>query len=410
MPFGNGARAAAAPRLPIKAKGAGKGAKEGRQGKALSERPKAPRAALIRVRHALAVPAQRVPPTAGTPPTSPSETPARVDAAGSTASLLIRRAGKNCWNIWQRTSLSRRQFATLPRPAGRYARAGPAVPGLRPPPRLSGRHAGPRPGDRRLCAEAAAVASAACGRHAGRARAAPGRSLDQARPTRPCCTTSARSRVDLRRACRRRRSGILARPAAPALPLPLPKGASTACTAPPGLGCSTRGSRSGHLRLAQRLSRPVGRAAVRWPRPVRARHARRAGRICAGRPASVAQELGGDPSKALAAPNTPCNANCSTACATCSRKRSKLNQAGPDGWLDPGRLWLVSKPSRQTARASAVARHRQASRPAQYGGVQRAAGSRHRANRRRMAGDLEGYCHQRRRLVARIHLPETRRR
>src|SRR3546814_3179357 len=39
-----------------------------------------------------------------------------------------------------------------------FRSAGPAVPGLRePPPRLSGRHAGPRPGDRRLCAETAAV-------------------------------------------------------------------------------------------------------------------------------------------------------------------------------------------------------------------------------------------------------------
>src|SRR3546814_10941878 len=60
-----------------------------------------------------------------------------------------------------------------------FRSAGPAVPGLRePPPRLSGRHAGPRPGDRRLCAEIAAVIPAACGRHAG-GTGSPGRRLDR---------------------------------------------------------------------------------------------------------------------------------------------------------------------------------------------------------------------------------------
>src|SRR3546814_17962449 len=67
----------------------------------------------------------------------------------------------------------------LPRPTGALRRAGPAVPGLRePPPRLSGRHAGTRPGDRRLCAETAAVIPAACGRPTG-ATGGPGRSLDR---------------------------------------------------------------------------------------------------------------------------------------------------------------------------------------------------------------------------------------
>ena len=38
--------------------------------------------------------------------------------------------------------------------------------------------------------------------------------------------------------------------------------------------------------------------------------------------ASVAQELGGDPSKALAAPSTPCSASCSTACVSCCARNS----------------------------------------------------------------------------------------
>ncbi len=35
--------------------------------------------------------------------------------------------------------------------------------------------------------------------------------------------------------------------------------------------------------------------------------------------ASVAQELGGDPARAMAAPGTRCNASCWTGCASCSR-------------------------------------------------------------------------------------------
>ena len=61
----------------------------------------------------------------------------------------------------------------------------------------------------------------------------------------------------------------------------------------------------------------------------------------------------------------------------------------------------MSKTVSDKLRASAVAGHRR--HPGeQYGGVQRAAGSRHRAADAGWQGDLEGYRHQRRRLVARF--------
>lgn len=57
---------------------------------------------------------KRVPPTAGTPPTSAIETPKGSMRPESAASLLATpRRQKLLEHIWQRTSLSRRQFATL---------------------------------------------------------------------------------------------------------------------------------------------------------------------------------------------------------------------------------------------------------------------------------------------------------
>ena len=224
-----------------------------------------------------------------------------------------------------------------------------------------------------------------------------------------CCTTSARLRSICTSSMPTAASGILARPAAKALPLPLPKDANTACTAPPP-GCSTRASRSGHLRLAQRLSRPLGRAAVRAGRPVRARrHARRtgrAGRPGIGRPGTrrrSQQGAGGAPACAAT--------QIARRLALPAQGRVQVEPGRPGGRLaDPGRLVAGEQDRlRQAARTSAVAGHRR--HPGQqYGGVQRAAGSRHRATDAGWQGDLEGYRHQRRRLVARLHLPETRRR
>ncbi len=66
---------------------------------------------------------KRVPPTAGTPPTSAIETPKGLMRPESAASLLATpRRQKLLEHIWQRTSLSRRQFATLYlAPLERYA-------------------------------------------------------------------------------------------------------------------------------------------------------------------------------------------------------------------------------------------------------------------------------------------------
>src|SRR3546814_12908245 len=66
---------------------------------------------------------KRVPPTAGTPPTSAIETPKGLMRPESAASLLATpRRQKLLEHIWQRTSPSRRQFATLyPAPLERYA-------------------------------------------------------------------------------------------------------------------------------------------------------------------------------------------------------------------------------------------------------------------------------------------------
>lgn len=60
--------------------------------------------------------------------------------------------------------------------------------------------------------------------------------------------------------------------------------------------------------------------------------------------ASVAQELGGDPSKALAAPKHALQRKLLDGLRYLLKDAFKLNQAGPaDGWLTQDALWLVSK-------------------------------------------------------------------
>ena len=73
---------------------------------------------------------KRVPPTAGTPPTSAIETPKGLMRPESAASLLATpRRQKLMEHIWQRTSLSRRQFSTLYcAPLERYAELVQAFP------------------------------------------------------------------------------------------------------------------------------------------------------------------------------------------------------------------------------------------------------------------------------------------
>ncbi|HEX7638018.1 MAG TPA: MobH family relaxase [Burkholderiaceae bacterium] len=60
--------------------------------------------------------------------------------------------------------------------------------------------------------------------------------------------------------------------------------------------------------------------------------------------ASVAQALGGDPTKALAAPRESLQRRLLEGLRFLLKTRLKLNQAGPsDGWLTQDALWLVSK-------------------------------------------------------------------
>jgi integrating conjugative element relaxase (TIGR03760 family) len=60
--------------------------------------------------------------------------------------------------------------------------------------------------------------------------------------------------------------------------------------------------------------------------------------------ASVAQELGGDPGKALAAPRHTLQRKLLDGLRYLLKEEFKLNQAGPaDGWLTQDALWLVSK-------------------------------------------------------------------
>ncbi|WP_273865012.1 MobH family relaxase [Pseudomonas sp. B3G-3] len=69
--------------------------------------------------------------------------------------------------------------------------------------------------------------------------------------------------------------------------------------------------------------------------------------------ASVAQELGGNPARALTAPKQSLQRKLADGLRYLVRDKFKLNQPdGPsDGWLDQGALWLVSKPTADELRA-----------------------------------------------------------
>ncbi len=72
--------------------------------------------------------------------------------------------------------------------------------------------------------------------------------------------------------------------------------------------------------------------------------------------ASVAQELGGDPSKALAAPKHALQRKLLDGLRYLLKEEFKLNQAGPaDGWLTQDALWLVSKTVSDKLRAHLLA-------------------------------------------------------
>ena len=127
--------------------------------------------------------------------------------------------------------------------------------------------------------------------------------------------TSARSRSTCTSSTRTARSGTLARPAAAAVPLPLPQereyrlhsaatGLLYARLLDPGIFDWLAGYPDLWAALLYVLAGQYEHAGMLGELVVQADQA------------SVAQELGGDPSKALAAPGTHCSASCSMACAT----------------------------------------------------------------------------------------------
>jgi len=72
--------------------------------------------------------------------------------------------------------------------------------------------------------------------------------------------------------------------------------------------------------------------------------------------ASVAQELGGDPTKAMAAPKHGLQRKLLDGLRYLLKSELKLNQAGPaDGWLTQDALWLVSKTVSDKLRAHLLA-------------------------------------------------------
>lgn len=160
--------------------------------------------------------------------------------------------------------------------AGALRRAGPAIPRFREPSsRLPRRHAGSRVGDRRLCAQAAAVPSVAHRRQPRRPGGAVG-SLDRRRCLRRAAARHRQGgRRSAGRAGRRLAVASLARPAAPVVPLPLPRRPRVPVAQRRNRAALPPIARWSAPRLAQRLSVSVGTIALRLGRAVRAR--RRAG-------------------------------------------------------------------------------------------------------------------------------------
>lgn len=73
--------------------------------------------------------------------------------------------------------------------------------------------------------------------------------------------------------------------------------------------------------------------------------------------ASVAQELGGDPAKAMAAPKNALQRKLLDGLRYLLKEEFKLNQSGPsDGWLTQDSLWLVSKTVSDKLRAHLLSR------------------------------------------------------
>src|SRR5690606_8909719 len=146
----------------------------------------------------------------------------------------------------------------VPGAAGALRRTGPGVPGLGgTSPRLAGRHAGPRPGDRGLRAQTEAVPLAS-GRRLARGPGRASRGLDRRDRLR---RVAARHWQDRGRPARRagRWPGLapLARAAAAAVPLSLPDGSRVPAAWRRHGTALHPCARCRHPRLAERLPGPV---------------------------------------------------------------------------------------------------------------------------------------------------------
>jgi len=114
--------------------------------------------------------------------------------------------------------------------------------------------------------------------------------------------------------------------------------------------------------------------------------------------ASVAQALGGDPARALAAPKSALQRKLLDGLRYLLKHELKLNQPqASDGWLTDDALWLVSKTVSDKLRAHLLAPRQQHRR------LQRFAGTRHAATHAGRQSHLESNRHQRHRLVTQLY-------
>ena len=261
---------------------------------------------------------KRVPPATSAPTPKPSAEPGKgLMRPEPAASLLATpRRQKLLEHIWQRT---RCRAGSSPRCTSPRWNATPSwssnsrVGG--PSPRLSGRHAGPRPGDRRLRAQAAAVASAARRRHAGGAsRQAEAWTAGTA--TRRCCMTSARSRSTCTSSTRTARSGTPGTARCGGRTASATAGsANTGCTAPPPgcstPGCSIRASSTGSPAIP--TSGP--RCCTCWPAST-SMPACSANWSCRRTRHRSPRNSAAIRARPWQRPGTHCSASCSMACAT----------------------------------------------------------------------------------------------
>ncbi len=302
---------------------------------------------------------KRVPPTAGTPPTSAIETPKGSMRPESAASLLATpRRQKLLEHIWQRTSLSRRQFATLYlAPLERYAELVQQFP-------ASENHHHAYPGgmlDHGL--EITAYALKLRQSHLLPAGATPEAQAAQAEAWTAGTAYAAllhdvgKVAVDLHV---EHADGSVWHPWHGPLQRPY------RFRYRPGREYRLHSAATGLL-YRQVLDQQIFDWLVGYPDLWAAllyvlagqyEHAGMLGELVVrADQASVAQELGGDPAKAMTAPKHALQRKLLDGLRYLLKEEFKLNQSGPsDGWLTQDSLWLVSKTVSDKLRAHLLSR------------------------------------------------------